>query len=431
MAENSDSCGTSNRERDSSFLPICWSDDIRMGFLLADFRSRTINPESYDNKLRFWKDLVTTYCLFQGSSVVSLIHLKDAFRRKSIAPQCLITVFDQMLKNGELLPKDQFLEPATSSGWGMKWTFERVRRRMIGISESEEFVVQTVAEQHGQMIQRTIECDGLFDKLINYTKLVKIVVQSTNIIEEGIRPALKLLENARRLTIGNIVRGNQTHEVIKLAQPTVEVHSISYIERCIYELEQSELDLNQNISKTEQAIANIMEQIRTHIQEGHKQSAKSLLKKKHLLENSIQSKINSLENLQQLLSRIHETQQNIGILEAFKLGSITLKKTFADSGLNIHTVENTLMEMRDVLEENKEIQNMIATVTVDDSDDLDLEQELGSLIDIAFKENNLCIAKDSQDLTPANQTNDLDAEILKRLEDLQVNNSGLHSPLTN
>uniref|UniRef100_A0A2M4BQC7 Putative m protein type n=1 Tax=Anopheles marajoara TaxID=58244 RepID=A0A2M4BQC7_9DIPT len=401
-----------------------------MGFLLADFRSRNVNPESYDSKLKFWKDLVTAYCLFQGTSVVSLIQLKNAFRRNSVAPQCLITVFDEMLKNGELLPKANFLESATSSGWGMKWTFERVRRRMIGISESEEFVVKAVAEQHSQMIQRTIECDGLMDKLINYTTLAKIVIESTNIIEEGIRPALKPLEKARRLAMENIVRRNRTHEVIKFAQPNVEVHSVSYIERCIYELEQSELDLIQNISLTEQTIANIMEQIRTRIQEGHKQSAKSLLKKKHILENSVQSKINSLGNLQQLLSRIHETQQNIDTLEAIKLGSITLKKAFGDAGLNIHTVENTLMEMRDVLEENNEIQNMIATVAVDDSDDLDLEQELGSLINMKIKENNLYEEKDPQDLTLANQTNDLDAEILKRLEDLKVDNSGLQSPIT-
>ncbi|XP_035793743.1 charged multivesicular body protein 7-like isoform X2 [Anopheles albimanus] len=407
MALNTDCCTTSNH-----------------------FRSRNVNPESYDSKLQFWKDLVAAYCLFQGSSIVSLIQLKDVFRRKSITPQCLITVFDEMLKNGELLPKDNFLEPTMSSGWGIKKTFERVRRRMKGISESEVFVVQIVAEQHSQMIQQTIQSNGLFDKLINYTKLVTIVVQSTNIIEEGILPALKLLEKARHLTMETVVRGNRAHEVIKFSERTVEVHSITYIEKCIYELEQSEQDLNQSIRQIEQAIATIMEQIHTYIQEGHKQSAKSLLKKKHMLESSVQRKINSLENLQQLLSRIQETQQNIGILEAFNLGSITLKKTFADSGLNIRTVENTIMEMRDVLEENNEVQNMIATVAVDDSDDLNLEQELGSLINMKIKESNLYAEKDRPDLSLTNQKTDLDAEILKRLEDLKVNNSGLHSPLT-
>uniref|UniRef100_A0A2M4CJZ3 Putative m protein type n=1 Tax=Anopheles darlingi TaxID=43151 RepID=A0A2M4CJZ3_ANODA len=401
-----------------------------MGFLLADFRSRNVNPESYDSKLRFWKDLVAAYCLFQGSSVVSLIRLKNAFRRKSIAPQCLMTVFDEMLMNGELLPKDQFLESSSSSGFGMKWAFEKIRRKMKGISESEEFVVQTVAEKHSQMIQRTVECDGLFDKLINYTKLVKIVEQSSNIVEEGIRPALKLLEKARRLTMDNVASGKQLHKVIKFFQPTVDAHPVAYIERCIYELEQCELDLNQNITKTEQAIAEIMMQVHVHIQEGHKQSAKSLLKKKRILESIVQSKINSLENLQQLLSRMHETQQNISILEAFKLGSNVLKKTFADSGLNIHSVENTLQEMRDVLEENNEVQNLISTVTVNDSDDLDLEQELGSLINMKFKENKVSIENDPQDATITNQINDFDAEILKRLEALKVNNIGLHSPLT-
>uniref|UniRef100_A0A2M4AJG2 Putative m protein type n=1 Tax=Anopheles triannulatus TaxID=58253 RepID=A0A2M4AJG2_9DIPT len=402
-----------------------------MGFLLANFRSRNINPESYDSKLKFWKELVAAYCLFKGSSVISLIHLKDAFRRKSVAPQCLVTVFDEMLKNGELSPRDQFLESATSSGWGIKWTIERVRRRMIGITESEEFVVHNVAEQHSQMIQRTIECEGLFDKLINYSKLVKLVEQSTNIMEAGIRPALKLLENSRHLTIENVVRGERIHEVLKFAHPTDEVNPISYIERCIFELEQSELDLNQNVSKTEQDIAEIMVQIHGHIQEGRKQSAKSLLRKKHMLEKGVRTKINALDNVQQLLSRIHETQQNINILEAVKLGTSTLKKTFADSGLNVDSVENTLMEMRDVLEENNEIQNMIATVTVEDSDDLDLEQELGSLINMKFNEKNISAQKDPQELELTNPTNDFDAEILKRLEALKVNNSGLQSPLTN
>ncbi|XP_052860154.1 charged multivesicular body protein 7 [Anopheles cruzii] len=435
------------QELDKSYLPdSIWADDNRMGVLLSEFRPRKVNPDSYDSKLKFWKELISSYCTATGHCVVSIAGLKESFRRKGTVPYCLQTVFDEMDANGELMQLEQLLEQTASSGWSqwafnkfmqtpVRWGYEKARHTLVGNTrnESQQYVVKQVAMHHAEQIEQIINKQGLCNKILSYDDLVQIVKQSSNVVEGGIRPVVALLEQQKRLTKEILLEETHKREIIKFAKPNSVAQPISHLERSIFELEQSEKELKNSIASIDQQIGETMGEVHKCIKNGCKQLAKSNLKKKHTLEQNMQRKVSALENLQHILSKIHDSQLEKNIIEAYKLGTKTLKQAFADSGLTLDSVDNTLLELKDVLETHDEMQNMIGAgaSTSEDVDDLDLEQELSGLIDMSVKETNnedkhkIHIASTVRpaEMKELDQLLDFDKEIEKRLAALRVDST--------
>lgn len=52
-------------------------------------RPYQVNPENYEGKMRFWKQLIKTYCEYKGNAEFSINELKKAFKRKNVSPYCL------------------------------------------------------------------------------------------------------------------------------------------------------------------------------------------------------------------------------------------------------------------------------------------------------------------------------------------------------
>lgn len=145
---------------DSSFFPECWSDDRRMGVLLAEFRPRQLNIASYDSKMKFWKDLILSSCRESGSSVVSVTTLKERFRRKGTVPYCLNTVFHDMLSKRELCSDNLLKDHGKTGVYGFNlwtvgqliktplvWSYETVRAitGFVNFNESDSYIVKSIA----------------------------------------------------------------------------------------------------------------------------------------------------------------------------------------------------------------------------------------------------------------------------------------------
>lgn len=79
-------------------LPEDWKDDVRMSFLFATFRERSVNPEGWDEKLKFWINFVENFCLKCDVPVIDLHSLRCALERKGSYPQCLDVVLENMYK---------------------------------------------------------------------------------------------------------------------------------------------------------------------------------------------------------------------------------------------------------------------------------------------------------------------------------------------
>lgn len=63
-----------------SFFPEQWQNDAKMGNYLAEFRPYALNPENYTAKMRFWKDLIKSYCQHKGNCEFTLQELKVRMR---------------------------------------------------------------------------------------------------------------------------------------------------------------------------------------------------------------------------------------------------------------------------------------------------------------------------------------------------------------
>lgn len=143
---------------EESFYPDTWQNDSRMGVLLSEFRVRSINPENYDSKMKFWKEMIRNYCEHKGCGAVSIVELKRVFKRKGTIPYCLQTVFEEMLREGQLVGMGDFQRPVQDSwgGWAVDllvkrplgWGFGKVKEKIVGggVDEGAEFVCTEVVK---------------------------------------------------------------------------------------------------------------------------------------------------------------------------------------------------------------------------------------------------------------------------------------------
>ncbi|XP_055626121.1 charged multivesicular body protein 7 [Toxorhynchites rutilus septentrionalis] len=389
---------------EESFYPDTWRDDSRMGVLLCEFRTRSVNPENYDSKMKFWKQMITNYCERKGSGLVSIVELKRVFKRKGTVPYCLQAVLDDMLNEGHLMGKDEFRRVPQESwtGWAVDvlmkrplgWGFGKVKEKLVGnkVDESAEFVCLDVIKKQCDMLEKVLQEKNKYNVLVSWSDIVQLA-KNSGLTEDGFDLVLHYMACNQRV----FVEKNQTENdgqrktLLKFAAIGAKSQPITDIERSIFNLEQTEHNLMTVIEKMEQDVASAMSVVKENIREGRKQVAKSNLKKKHLLERNLEKKMTVLDNVQIMLSKIHDSQSDRNVIEAYKIGSNALKNAYANSGITIDNVDDTLAEMKEIMDQHDEMQTMIGATQNTDVDDLELEQELSDLIDMKLAENNIMV----------------------------------------
>ena len=85
-------------EKGSSLRPTDWNDDVKMTVMFSPFRERNLNPKGWEQKVKFWSELILRDCLDNSWSLISVSELKEKFRRKGKMPSCLQTVLQEMLR---------------------------------------------------------------------------------------------------------------------------------------------------------------------------------------------------------------------------------------------------------------------------------------------------------------------------------------------
>ena len=82
-----------------------------MNALFAPFRKRDLNPLHYDNKMKFWKELIAAYCKEKQIIQVDIVSLECFFSRKKIKPKCLEPVLNELIKDGSFKTQSEILKP--------------------------------------------------------------------------------------------------------------------------------------------------------------------------------------------------------------------------------------------------------------------------------------------------------------------------------
>ena len=80
------------------FVSKDWEDDVKMTVMFSPFRDKNLNPKSWDQKVKFWSEVILEECVKSNEAVIDVMYLKEKFRRKGKSPSCLETVIQEMIR---------------------------------------------------------------------------------------------------------------------------------------------------------------------------------------------------------------------------------------------------------------------------------------------------------------------------------------------
>jgi charged multivesicular body protein 7 len=123
---------------------------------------------------------------------------------------------------------------------------------------------------------------------------------------------------------------------------------ISEVDITAYTLEQNEKLLVKSVEELEDQVALCLMEVKTHLLKGHRQLAKTCLKRKHEIEKRLTHKANALHNIQVLLERIKDVHTDAGVWRSYKQAISAFNSTIQETGLTEDSVEDTMNKLADV-----------------------------------------------------------------------------------
>lgn len=415
-----------------------------MSVYLDTFRPREVNELHYDQKMKFWKEMIENYCDYKGSPKVTILELKRIFKRNGTVPYVFNDVFNQMLLEGNLESKDAFMQqPRSVADWAinsllvkpLSWGFGKLKERLISNAQDEqmEFVLKPALVNQSQILMDYVRSKDLYNNIISMDDLMADEIDG--VAKEGILLILQHLSSVEKKVYIEEEK-SETEEsshrrklLLKFSEQGF-VSPITDIERSIYHLERTEKFLLDTIDKKEQYLNDTLKQVKDSLKDGKKQMAKTLLRKKHLLEKDIVKTMNVLENVQAMSARVHASKNDKEILNTYKIGSEAIKKAFAESGINLESVDDIIENMREVYADQEDFESAISEPMRGSNfiDESELEKELNDLIKPSDDIGSNNAGGNGNVSKPIQQSDNLDAELEMRLRRLRSDLTFLDEP---
>lgn len=204
-----------------------------------------------------------------------------------------------------------------------------------------------VVKELAELILSTIDSKKE-NTLLSSSELTKLCVQKSGndrITESNVKLALIYLRHTKKATFRDCKDSDKNELLAKISSTGAE--QISEVDEGIHKLTQQESMLIKNIEQLEVERNEVISKAKSSLASGLKQVAKSHLRKKHEIEKCIEKRSAALQNVQRLMTRIHDARYDTDTLAAYKAGCNALKK-FEDSGLNESHVQDTMDDMSDV-----------------------------------------------------------------------------------
>lgn len=414
-----------------------------MDVLFSPFRPRKVNPENYDGKLKFWKDMIVRFCNEKGSPCVCQRELKWAFRRKDKLPCAVETVMADLVASKTLRPQSDFINDPqnTWSGWlvnsfvrkPLQWGLPRFQAPTE--PQDVQYIHLDVLKSQSKDLKKILE--KFAGTVVTFDKISE--TQGVELSKEGLFINLLNLQSMEKVYLEfKVVDGQRRIYLVKIPEKHSAATPITDADKAIFALEQTEADLLQTMEEIETEVVKFDRLARENVRQGKRVVAKSYLRKKHKWESNLEKHSKALDNVQTLLARIHDTRGNESILDAYSIGSKTLKSLLSSSKLNTDSIDEVVDTIKETLEIHDEVEQSISSVQpMDKAEEQALEQELQNLMldnvsaandkeDISVKPEELpAVPTSTVQLPPPDQITD--QELLKHLESLQIELGSLSS----
>lgn len=411
--------------------PDEWNDDVRMNALFAPFRNRDINPLHYDNKLKFWKQVITSICVEKQILQFDQKKLENMFIRKGKRPKCLELVINELLKESTIITKEECLKPKTGMltnifnkllwsplSWSTSYFFkastsngdststfystsftpkspkQNIDRSFSFQSPLKEtdlkcYAIPNLVEAKSQEILRKLQSNVIYknvDCVIEYDRLADCLSESIN--EEDLDFILKYLEINQKILI--ISSQELDRRLVKFCfNSNDKVMPLNDVETSYIKLKDSFNKLEMECSKLSNQTDSMNKDLKNQLMAGNKNSALKILKKRKQLEKSLDSKENILQNIETMMMSIQQADTNKTTMDVLIRGANALKE--ANKGINIDLVDDTMCEIQDIYNQNNEIEESLARSPVGVKnifEDKELNDELNELLSQENKKEN-------------------------------------------
>ncbi|VVC42264.1 Hypothetical protein CINCED_3A010081 [Cinara cedri] len=347
-----------------------WFDDLsdqRLAVLMGPFKNREVNEVNYDNKMKFWKNAIIAECSRRHRCLFSVGELKTWFVFKGRSPVCLLVVVEDMFREGTIKSRSNF-EQMTSennsawSTWAMNtlvksplsWSVGRIKESILSpttvVDEISEYVILHLVEDQANKLFNMISMNDqsqifFMDDL--QTRLCEIyndniAMTSTELIVHSLEIRNKVfVERGEHLVANKIL--------VKVASSGKNVEPLSELEKNFFKLKETEKILIDEINKMDIEKESLTKEAKNYIAKNMKPIALTYLRKKKEIEKRVAKQLNSLDNVQSLISRIEESKYNSEVLKSYAHGLAALKLTAKDTGLTIDNVDETMAELAEVI----------------------------------------------------------------------------------
>ncbi|XP_033633411.1 charged multivesicular body protein 7-like [Asterias rubens] len=381
----------------TEYFPPCWDDDERMSYLFSDFRqNRTVNPKDWDNKLKFWSQLIEERCKKKRCAVFECDRAAEGLRRKGRLPMGLDRVLREMANNGQIVSIDEFKNSVNASwlSWGVHQFMRRPVSWAVGYmfkgSESKlsgSYILMDVLKEISESILDTHRQCEKMDNLVDYATL-RDACQDVCGDEMTFDLVLLYLQKMKKAHVEVIPDGSKVVKFARKNQPNVS--PLNETELGVLSLRKTIDSLEKQIEQLHKDMTNLRSEASLSIRKGLKSSAKNILRRKKLIERSLDKKETMLDTLIQLRDQIHGAETNNMTLEAYRAGASALKQTMKTNQLTPEDVDDTMSEVQEVMELCAEIDDAMShgNKAIDESvsfsagfDTELLEDELAELLD--------------------------------------------------
>lgn len=290
--------------------PTDWDDDERMAFLFRDFRPREANPLGYDEKMLFWKKLVTSFTGQRREAIFNVQSLTESFTRKNSQPVCLMRVIEALRQDGVIVPR----KPAGWMSWMSSWLFTPAHT-----AEDEVFINVKAVEEARQDVQMAIKARGYRETRVSFRDVWSTCREACDGSQDLF---YVVLEKLGKISIkDNFVDFSHRSDLIKPL--TEHEKALMQVRETVPKIQQK---IDQLISKEESFRNNAIRLKK----EGFSIKAIGELRRAKVVTRQLDKLYGVLDNLHQMETDLENQRDFPAILDSYKMATSALRTANSD-----------------------------------------------------------------------------------------------------
>lgn len=339
--------------------------------------------------------------------------LEDYFVRKNLRPKCLETVLVELSREKRITQRDEFLKPnqsliqsvftkfiwtplSWSTGYFYRSTATSTSTSSADSSfnqsfssspckasnpiQSKRYVLNEVVIRKSESVLKTLQNRVVYTNVDTVIEHAELVDMFNHIPVSDLDLTLKYLEINRKIFSFDSVDQKKLIKFIP-ANRTGGVERPTEIELAYVRLHDEERKLDAELNRLHGEVDNLNNTIRVYLKQANKSLAMKYLKKRKLVEKSIETKEGILTNVQTLLANIQQADTNKLTYDVYTEGLSALKEATKD--LKVDKIDDTMYDIQDMINANSEIEEALAKSPVNANnrfEDTELNDELNELL---------------------------------------------------